>query len=236
MGVGPGRLWLDSGTGRRALVWRLCHRGGFGAVFLNLQVFNDEALSLGGVLAHVEGQEILGSHALWNDDGVEADVLADEVTEFVGRDFTESFEAGNFGLGAAFLDRGQAFCFAVAIAGDFLVANAEEGGLENMEVSLSNELGEELEEEGDEEEADVHAVDVGIGRNHDVVVAEAFDSVLDIKGVLKEVEFLVFVDDFFGEAEGVEGFAFKGEDRLRVDVAGFGNGTGSGVALGDKEG
>lgn len=139
---------------------------------------------MGGVLAHVEGEEILGGHALWDDDGVEADVFTDEVTEFVGGDFTESFEAGDFGFGAAFLDSGEAFFFAVAITGELFIAHAEEGGLENVEVALPNEFGEELEEEGDEEQADVHAVDVGIGGDDDVVVAEALDSVFDVEGVL----------------------------------------------------
>ena len=38
-------------------------------------------------------------------------------------------------------------------------------------MSLLDEVGEELEEEGDHEEADVHTVDIGIGGDDDFIVA-----------------------------------------------------------------
>jgi hypothetical protein len=56
---------------------------GFGGVFFDLEVFDDEFLSLGGVLAHVEGEHIFGCHSFWNDNWVEADVLADKMTELI---------------------------------------------------------------------------------------------------------------------------------------------------------
>ena len=72
---------------------------GFGFVFFDFEVVDDESLAPGGVLAHVEGEHVFDRHALWDDDGVEADVLADEVLELVGGDFAEAFEAGDLGLG-----------------------------------------------------------------------------------------------------------------------------------------
>ena len=178
----------------------------------------------------------MGGHTFGNDHGVKANVLTDEVAEFVRGDFAESFETGDLGFGATFLNRGETFFFAVAIASDLFVAHAEEGGLEDVEVALPDELGEELEEEGNEEEADMHAVYVRISGDDHVVVAEALEAILDVEGVLQEVEFLVFVNDFLGEAEGVEGLALEGKDRLGIDLARLGDGTRSGVALGYEKG
>ena len=53
-------------------------------VFFDLQIIDNELLALGGVLAHVEGEHVFNRHSLWDDDGIEANVLADEVLEFVG--------------------------------------------------------------------------------------------------------------------------------------------------------
>jgi hypothetical protein len=39
------------------------------------------------------------------DDGFEADVLADEAGEFVGRDFAQAFKARDFGVAAQLLER-----------------------------------------------------------------------------------------------------------------------------------
>ena len=63
------------------------------------------------------------------------------------------------------------------------------------------EVGEKLEEECEEQQAYVHAVDVGIRRDNHVVVAEAVDSVLYVEGGLQQVEFLVFVNHFAGQSE-----------------------------------
>jgi hypothetical protein len=72
----------------------------------------------------------------------------------------------------------------------------------------------------------VHAVDVGVGRDDDPVVAQAVEAVLDVECGLEEVEFLVLVDDLLGEAVGVERLALEGEDGLGLDVARGGEGAG----------
>lgn len=82
----------------------------------------------------------------------------------------------------------------------------------------------------------MHAVDVGVGGEDDVVVAEVFEVFFDVEGVLEEVEFFVFVADFAGEAEAVEGFAAEAEDGLGVDVAAFGDAAAGAVAFGDEDG
>lgn len=62
-------------------------------------------------------------------------------------------------------------------------------------MALGDELGEKLEEKRDQQQADVHAVDVGVGRDDDLVVAQAVHALLDIQRALEEVEFLVLVDN-----------------------------------------
>ena len=39
-------------------------------------------------------------------------------------------------------------------------------------MTFLNELGEELEEEGDDEQADVHTVYIGIGSHNDLIVSQ----------------------------------------------------------------
>ena len=100
---------------------------------------------------------------------------------------------------------------------------------------VADDVGEELQEEREQQQADVHAVDVGVGGDDDLVVAQAVEAVLDVERGLEEVEFLVLVDDFLGEAVGVERLALQGEDGLRLHVARGGERAGGGVALDDEE-
>ena len=82
-----------------------------------------------------------------------------------------------------------------------------------------DDVGEELQEEREQQQADVHAVHVGVGRDDDLVVAQAVEAVLDVERGLEKVELLVLVDDFFREAVGVERLAIQREDGLRLHVA-----------------
>ena len=78
-------------------------------------------------------------------------------------------------------------------------------------MSGLDQFGEELQEEGYHKEADVHAVDIGIGGYDDFVVAESVYAVFDVEGSLQEVEFFVFIDDFLGQTKGVERFSSERE-------------------------
>jgi hypothetical protein len=82
----------------------------------------------------------------------------------------------------------------------------------------------------------VHAIDVGIGGDNNAVVAQVVERVFDIECVLEQVELLVLVHDFFGEAVAVEGFAAQAEHCLGIHVAGLGDRAAGGVALGDEYG
>src|SRR5690625_7579583 len=79
-------------------------------------------------------------------------------------------------------------------------------------MTAFDQVGEELKEKSDQEQSDMHAIDIGIGREDDPVVAEVFDAVFDVEAILKKIEFLVFVDDFFGETEAIQRFPLQAEN------------------------
>lgn len=89
------------------------------------EVLHDEVAALGGVLAHIEAEDALGVEILVQEDGVETHVLVDEAFELVGRDFAETFESGNLGVGGL-VDGIDTLLVAVAVGGLLLVADAEE--------------------------------------------------------------------------------------------------------------
>ena len=103
-------------------------------------------------------------------------------------------------------------------------------------MPVFDDLGEVLEEKGNHEQTDVHAVHIGIGGNDNLIVAEAIDALLDVQSRLQEEELLVAVDCVSPKAKGVEGLTAKAEDGLSLGIAAFGNGARGRVALGDEYG
>jgi len=74
-------------------------------------------------------------------------------------------------------------------------------------MSFLDQLGIELKEKRDDEQSDVHAVDIGIGSHDNLVVAQVVESLLDIEGGLKQVKLLVLIDHLLRQSEAVERFA-----------------------------
>ena len=118
-------------------------------VVLNPQVLDDELLALHSVLAHVVFQQFLDAEVVAKDDRLKPHVGADETTELVGGDFAQAFESGDLGLLAAFLLGGDAFLVAIAVVGLFLVAHAEQRGLQDIDMAVAHQVGVELEEKGE---------------------------------------------------------------------------------------
>ena len=98
-----------------------------------------------------------------------------------------------------------------------------------------DEFREELQEEGDDEQTDVHAVDISIGSHYHLIITEGIETFLDVEGCLQEVKLLVLVDHFLGESEAVEGLASQREDRLRIDITTLGDGTTGRVTLRNED-
>jgi len=139
--------------------------------------------------------------------------------EFGRRDFAETFEAGNLARLAEFGGGLIAFGFGVTIDRLLFVADAEERRLEDLKVAIVDELIEEAEEIGDEQVANVEPVNVGVRREDDFFVAQAFEVVLDVEAAHEVIHLVVFIDDVAFEVPDVEWFAFEDEDGLVVDVA-----------------
>ena len=81
----------------------------------------------------------------------------------------------------------------------------------------------------------MHAVDIGIGGDDDVVVAQVVQRVLDVEGGLEGVQLLVFVDHLLCLAVGVHGLASQREYGLGAYVADFGDGARCRQSLGDED-
>src|SRR5690606_9551965 len=127
-------------------------------ILLHAEIFDDEALAVRGVLAHVEGEQVVAAVEVLQADRLQADVVADEVFEFAGTDFAEALEAGDLGVLAELVQGGLFLGLAVAVEGLLLGAHAEERRLQNVDMAVGYELGEKLQEEGEQQQADVHAV------------------------------------------------------------------------------
>jgi hypothetical protein len=87
-------------------------------VELDLEILDDEVLPVGGVFPHVECQEILDRLRLRRHlDGSEPHVGTDEMLELVGRDLTETLEAGDLRIRLHLGAGALALLVGIAVAG-----------------------------------------------------------------------------------------------------------------------
>ncbi len=73
---------------------------------------------------------------------------------------SQTLEAGNLRVWSEISYRLLPLLIAVAVTGLLLVAYPEEGCLKDIYMSLSDEVREELEEESQQEQPDVHSVNI----------------------------------------------------------------------------
>ena len=74
-------------------------------------------------------------------------------------------------------------------------------------MAFLDQIREELQEESQHQQTDVHSVHIRIGGDDDFVVTQVIQALLDVKGRLQAVELLVFIDHFFGQSVAVQRFA-----------------------------
>ena len=86
-----------------------------------------------------------------------------------------------------------------------------------------NQLGEELQQECEHKQANVHTVDIGIGGDNHAVIPQVVESILDVQRSLKQVEFLVLIHNLLLHAKRVERFASQREHGLRLHIANLGD-------------
>ena len=99
-----------------------------------------------------------------------------------------------------------------------------------------HQFGEELQEEREHQQANMHAVHIGIGSDNHLVVSELIESFFDIERRLQAVELLVFIHHFLGEAIRVERLTAEGENGLGVHITALGDTARCGETLGDENG
>src|SRR5664279_6569183 len=88
-------------------------------------------------------------------------------------------------------------------------------------MPFSYQIGKELEKECKQKQPDMHPINVGIGRNNNIIVSQVFYSVFNIESRLKQVKLLIFVYNFLCESKTVKRFATKTEDSLCFHIPRF---------------
>jgi len=116
----------------------------------------------------------------------------------------------------------------------FLVPDSEQWGLQDKYMSAADQFRKKLEKKGNQEQTDVHPVDIGIGSDYDLGIPQVIDAFLNIEGCLKQVELFVLIHHFLGQAKGIQRFASEAENRLRINVPRFCDRTAGRIAFGNK--
>ena len=106
------------------------------------------------------------------------------MSEFIRGDLSQTFKTRNLRIGTQFGNGFLPFLFRVAVNCLFLVAHAEQRSLQDIDVPFLYQIGEELQEECDEQQPDVHTVHISIGSGNHLVVTQSFNAVFYIQGSL----------------------------------------------------
>ncbi len=85
------------------------------------------------------------------------------------------------------------------------------------------QVGEELQDVGEQQQAYVHSVDIGIGGYDYFVVTQVVDAVLDVQGCAKKRKLIVLVDIDKRHSIGVERLASEREHGLGFNIAYLGD-------------
>src|SRR5690606_5420369 len=97
-----------------------------------------------------------------------------------------------------------------------------------------DQIGIELQKESQQQQADMHAVGIGIGRNDYLIIPESLHTIFNIQGSLQQIEFLIFVYDLFGQSETIQWFTAKAEDCLQIGISTFCDGTAGRITFGNE--
>ena len=99
----------------------------------------------------------------------------------------------------------------------------------------ADHVGKELQKKGHQQQPDVHPVDVGIGRDDDLVIAQVVHILLDVERRLQQVELFVLVDDLFRQPVTVQRLAPQRENGLRIRIPRFSDRSAGRVTLRDED-
>ena len=147
------------------------------------QIFDDEVLALHRVLTHIIFQQLLHLIGFMQRNLLQPHVGTDEMGEFRVRTKVSDGLLSLLIAVAVMRDEIALFLLAsqfririshrlLVLDLGSLVAHSEQWGLKHVDMALLDEIWEELKEEGDDEQADVHSVDIRIGCHNHLVVTQ----------------------------------------------------------------
>ncbi len=207
-----------------------------------LGVFLDEFASRRDFGAHEDAEEVVGLSGIVDCDLQQSSGFGihGSFPELIGVHFTETFVAldGDADLRHCFANL-VLFFLAVGILFVLAVLELVERRLRDIDVARFDHGFHVSEEEGEDQGADVGAVDVGVGHDDDLVVAQAADIefVADAaaEGGDDRPDFVVGEDAVDAGFFDVEDFTAQRQDCLEASVAALFGGAAGGVTLDDVD-
>src|SRR5690606_4265258 len=103
-------------------------------------------------------------------------------------------------------------------------------------MSFLYQFRKKLKDKRNQQQTNVHPINISIRGDYDVVISQIFHRIFNIQRSLQQVEFLVFVNYFFGHSVGIQRFSTKGKNSLRIYITAFGYTSTRRISLGYKKG
>ena len=116
-----------------------------------------------------------------------------------------------------------------------LIADTEERRLENINMITLNQVREELEEKGNQQETDMHSIDIGIRSNDNLIITKSFQAVFNIECGLQKIELFILIHNLLRQTITIQRFSSETEDRLEIRVAAFRDRTTGRISLGNED-
>ena len=173
-------------------------------------------LTLIRILAHIKLQQVVDRVVLRDADLVQAHILADELLELVGRNLAQTLNRVISAFAPHRPRPSSAPPRNSSRVVSFLLRTRNSGVCSTNRCPWRITSGKNCRKKVIIKQADVHAVDIGIGGDDDLVVAQVIHVLLDVQRRLKEVELLVLVDHLLRQSVAVQRLAAQREDRLRT--------------------
>ena len=101
-------------------------------------------------------------------------------------------------------------------------------------MALLDELREELQKESNDEQADVHAVDISIRCHYHLIISKGVETFFNVEGCLEQIELLIFVHHFLRQAKAVQWLTTQRENGLCIDITTLSDAAAGRVTLRNK--
>src|SRR5665647_1641980 len=194
----------------------------FRQLLLNPQVVNYKVLTFRSILTHEKLKELGIGVSLLHDYWLKPYILPDETSKLIRRYLTQPLKPCNLRFGSKVLYRLKSLIITVTVACFLFVPYPEERGLQDINMAFPDKIREELQEECQKKQADMHAVNICVSGHDHVVITEVFHGLLNIQCSLQQVELLILINNLLCEAKTVQRLAPQAEDSLCLHITRFG--------------